>query len=210
MQMKKLRKLSELVREDIDKLPEGVMHLEDVLALFHERGFGFLLFLFALPMALPIPVPPGINVILASPLLFLSMQMMIGREQIWLPKFVRRKEMQTKKFKTSLESALPWLKKIEVLLHARLSFMSTEFSIRFLGLFCLLMALCICIPIPLTNTVPSFAIALVSLGILSKDGISMLVGILIGAFWVSLLGWAVLAFGAEGTDVIKEWIKSCC
>lgn len=210
MQMKKLRKLSELVREDIDKLPEGVMHLEDVLALFHERGFGFLLFLFALPMALPIPVPPGINVILASPLLFLSMQMMVGREEIWLPQFARRKEMQTSKFKNTLERALPWLKRIEVLLHARLSFMSSEFTLRLLGLFCLIMALCICIPIPLTNTVPSFAIALVSLGILNKDGISMIVGILIGTFWVSLLTWAVLVFGTEGIDIVKEWIKSCC
>ena len=70
------------------------------------------------------------------------------------------------------------------------------------------MALTVCIPVPLTNTVPSFGIALMSLGGIMRDGLMTLTGALIGIAWVSMLVITALVFGPEAVDIIKDVIKS--
>ena len=71
-----------------------------------------------------------------------------------------------------------------------------------------IMALAVSIPLPLTNTVPAFGIALMSVGVLMRDGLAVIAGALIGLAWVTLLTVFMIYFGTEGIDMIKEFIKS--
>ncbi|MEC4678159.1 MAG: exopolysaccharide biosynthesis protein, partial [Nitrospirota bacterium] len=79
---------------------------------------------------------------------------------------------------------------------------------KIIGLLGFLMALSVLFPVPLTNTVPSFGIVLMAIGILMRDGLSVLVGAIIGTAWVIMLVSVILIFGPEGVDLIKETIKS--
>lgn len=174
---------------------------------FAERGFGFFLFLFALPAALPVPAI-GINAIIAIPLILLTAQQALGRKSLWLPQKVQNKTISANTLHGFIDTALPWVKRLEFFIRPRLSFLTRAKAERVIGVVGLIMALSVTIPLPLTNTVPSFGIALMAIGVLMRDGLAVLLGALIGILWVSMLIFVTVKFGPEGAEMIKEMIKS--
>ncbi len=199
--------LSSLLQNFIDACTNERTSFGNILDAFHERGFGVVLCVFAAPMALPIPVPPGINILLALPLILLTMQQTIGRHTVWLPEKIRAKELKSETLRSLFTNIIPWVKRLEVILRPRLGFMTRgvfSYAIGFAGL---IMALSVCVPIPLSNTVPSLGIVLMSLGVIMRDGLAVLAGALIGLIWVFVLFGLILFFGMEAADMIKEFIK---
>lgn len=182
--------------------------IHDLLIGLSERGIGFVLLIFALPMALPIPVPPGINIVLASPLVFLTAQQLLGRETLWLPKKIQEKVISHDTIISLNAKAIPLLKKAELLLKPRLGFLSEGLFFNCIGLLGFIMALSVCIPLPLTNTVPSLGIALMAMGLITRDGLAILLGALIGTLWVALLILSLYFFGEQGIAILKETIKT--
>ena len=182
--------------------------VEDILRALHERGFGALLFIFALPAALPLPVPPGINLIIALPLIILTFQQMIGRSNVWLPEKVKKRSVDSRKLGEMIEKARPWIARLEKLIKPRLAFITQGVASRLIGVCGLIMALSVTIPIPLSNTIPSFSIALMAIGVLMRDGFAVIVGAFIGLLWVVILYSLLIYFGLEGIEMIKDFIKS--
>lgn len=164
-----------------------VIYFHQIVEAFHERGFGMLLLILAAPMALPLPVPPGVNIVLASPLLFLTMQQAIGKHTPWLPQFILQKRVRLNLFQKTMLAILPWIKKIEKISRARLGFMTRGIFSYVIGISGLLMALSVCVPLPLTNSVPSFGICLMAIGVLMRDGLAVIAGMVIGFSWIALL-----------------------
>jgi hypothetical protein len=200
------RSLSELLEDIKAYLKDEKISFGALLEAFHERGFGFFLFLFALPAALPVPAI-GINAIIALPLLLLTAQQAIGRHTIWVPEKFKAKEIQSSKVNSFIEKSQPWVQKLEILTKPRLEFITQGLCSNIIGVSGFLMALAVSIPLPLTNTVPSFGIAVMAIGVLMRDGLAVLVGMVIGALWIALLLSFVLIYGPEGFDLIKEFIK---
>lgn len=203
-----IRKISQLFEEDLLAIKSERVTLAQILEKVHERGFGMLLFILALPMALPLPVPPGVNVILASPLIILTAQQALGRHTIWLPQKLLEASFSQKKFSRLIQMCLPWIVRLEVFVRPRLGFLTRGVFSCLIGLLGLIMALTVCIPLPLTNTVPSLGIACMAIGVIMRDGLAVLAGAFIGTLWVALLIGFVLFLGLEGIDVLKETIKS--
>lgn len=191
--MDHIRSLSELLSDYCTSLKADSgfenrrVKIDDILEAFHERGFGMILFIFALPMALPLPVPPGVNILLASPLILLTAQQALGFKEIWLPQRIRQKTLSAKSLIKMFDKAVPFVEKIELLARPRLGFLTQGLTSNLIGLAGLIMALTICIPLPLTNTVPSLGIACMAVGVLMRDGLAVLAGAIIGLLWISLL-----------------------
>lgn len=194
--------------KDHPAMAHSRISVEQLTLCFHERGFGLMLLLFALPMALPLPVPPGINILLALPLVFLTAQQMVGRHTLWLPRWVLCQTLDTKSWLSLTDKMVPMLQKLEALTRPRLLYLTGNFTQKMTGLLGVIMALCVCVPLPLTNTVPSFGIAIMALGVLTRDGLFIVTGALIGMAWVSILIGAFLFFGSEAVDIIKQLIHS--
>ncbi len=203
-----IRSLSALLQDLKKDLKGDNISINDLATALHERGIAMLLLLFAAPMALPIPVPPGINIMLATPLLLLTGQQAMGARTIWLPQKIKQKSFARVKLENMIGGIIPWMKRLEVLLKPRLGWITQDGPSRFFGLLGLVMALTVCIPVPLTNTVPSFGIALMSVGFIMRDGLAIMVGALIGTAWVLMLTTAIIIFGPEAFDIVKETIKS--
>jgi len=165
-----------------------------------------LLFLFALPAALPLP-GLGVNVIIALPLVFLTAQQAIGRHRIWIPEKMKYKSINRKMFEGMIDKSLPFVKKIEFLVRPRLGFITHGLFSNMIGILGLLMALSVCVPLPLTNTVPAFGIALMAVGVIMRDGLAVIAGALIGTAWVIMIFFVIIFFGLEGIDLVKETIK---
>lgn len=201
------RSISQVLIDLQEQLPLEKVCTFDILEALHERGFGFLLFVFSLPAALPIP-GLGINTIIALPLFFLTTQQMMGRQSIWIPEKIKYKSISRSFFEKAVTKSLPFIKKIEFFLKPRLGFMTQGIFSNLIGLAGLIMALSVTIPLPMTNTVPAFGIALMALGVIMRDGLAVIVGAVVGLAWVAMLVYVSIFLGLEGLDLIKETIKS--
>jgi hypothetical protein len=205
--MSEIRSISQLLidlKADISGERVSVAMILDAL---HERGFGVVMFFFAIPIALPFPVPPGINILFAAPLLVLAAQMMVGRHSIWMPKSIQSKSLSRKALDKTIDLCVPWLCKIEYLIKPRLGFMTRGIASRVVGFLGIVMALSIYVPIPLTNTVPGMGMCAMAIGLVMRDGLSVAVGALVGTGWVIMMALAIILLGAQAVDIIKDTIK---
>ncbi len=161
-------------------LAEIVGHLDD-------RARGVLIILFALPNCLP--SIPGTSAITGLPLVFLLVQMALGRKP-WLPGFLANRTLPREGLDSVLVKATPWLVWIEKLMHPRLSFLTTDPMERAIGALGALLSLTIMLPIPLGNTLPALALILFSMGLIGKDGAWILAGLVMSGLAAALLGVA--------------------
>jgi len=181
--------------------------IEDIMQAFPHRSFSFFLFLFALPSALPVPAV-GYGTLLAIPLLLLTGQQALGFQHPWLPRRIRDYCLTRDQIEGFVDTALPWIHRIEVLIRPRLQFMTGGVMKNVVGIFGLIMSLSILIPLPFTNTVPSLGLALMAVGLLLQDGLALLSGAVIGCAWIGLLLFVTIVYGPEGVDILKTAIKS--
>lgn len=186
---------------------DNKLTVREFINLFKDHGFSFIVFLFAFPAAIPLP-GIGINVLIAMPLLILSAQQMLGHRALWLPGGIMKRSVPQKRLIQFLESAQPWLRRIQIILCPRLQWFTGDTARRIAGFCGVIMALCVCIPFPMTNTVPSFGIALMALGLMMKDGLAVLAGAIIGITWVALVSYVLIFIGIEGIDLLKDAIHN--
>ncbi|ALQ50697.1 exopolysaccharide biosynthesis protein [Nitrosomonas ureae] len=180
------RSTSELLENVVVVYRSDTLTVGEIKNTLHERGFGVLLAIAALPLCLPVPVPPGYTTFFSIPLFIFSVQMMLGMQAPWLPVWIEKKEIKRSSMEKLIAKANPWLKKIEQRLQPRLTYISVHTWERIIGVFTFVFALSIALPIPLTNFPPGWGILIMSLGLLSKDGITILIGMIVGTIGVGI------------------------
>lgn len=147
----------------------------DLLRALDDRAIAALLLLFALPNA--IPMPPGTSAVLGAPLLFLTAQLALSRGP-WLPQFIANRSVSRGDFASVVARAAPWLARAEKLLKPRLRWLTCAAGERLIGVVCLLLAIVLVLPIPFGNMLPAAAICLFALGILERDGLWIIAGVI--------------------------------
>lgn len=171
---------SDILKEvaDTNNANSDKVTLFDIKTALHERGFGILIIIFSLPLSVPIPVPPGYTTILSIPLILFSLQLLFGFDSPWMPHWLERKSFQRSTLALVVEKTSPALRKIEKFMKPRMSFIFCGPGEKILAFIMLLCALSIAIPLPLTNFIPAIGTTLISLGIMSKDGLLSILGVL--------------------------------
>lgn len=194
------RATSEVLEETVGNHPSDEIPLGELIWVLQERGFGLLMIMLVLPCCIPVPVPPGVPTLFAVPLVFLAVQMILGRPTPWLPQWLKRKSVRRVTLAAMVARLSPQLRIAEKFLRPRLEFFLAPAGERLIGFFWLLCALSTAVPIPAINFVPGMGILLVSLGLLNRDGLFILIGMIIGllgcGFTVAL---PILGFNAIKT-----------
>jgi hypothetical protein len=162
------------------------MTVGEIKNALHERGFGILLAIAAIPICLPVPVPPGYTTIFSIPLFIFSIQMVLGMQVPWLPAWIERKSIKRESLEKIIAKANPWLKKIENRMQPRMTYISVHTWERIIGIFAFVFALSISLPIPMTNFPPGWGILVMSLGLLNRDGVTILIGMIIGTIGIGI------------------------
>lgn len=162
------------------------MTIGEIKNALHERGFGILLAIAAIPICLPVPVPPGYTTIFSIPLFIFSIQMVLGMRVPWLPAWIEKKSIKRESLEKIIAKANPWLKKIEHRMQPRMTYISVHTWERIIGIFAFVFALSISLPIPLTNFPPGWGILVMSLGLLNRDGVTILIGMIIGTIGIGI------------------------
>lgn len=171
-----------------------------ILDRLHERAFGLFLLILALPCCIPFLY--GVPQVVALPLVFVSGQIVAGRRVPWLPARLRHRPVATARLAEIARRAGPWLRRIEAVSRPRLSALSRPPADRAVGVALLVFSLSILVPLPATNTVPGFAVVLVAMGLLQRDGLLVTLGAALGTAWIATL---VLA-GATLASLVKGWL----
>jgi hypothetical protein len=74
----------------------------------------------------------------------------------------------------------------------RFSFVSSRGGEKLIGLFSFVFALSILLPFPLTNLIPAVGVALMALGMLSRDGVPIIIGMIVGSVGIVISFMAIL------------------
>lgn len=188
------RATSEILEETVDNHHADTLSIGELTHTLQERGFGLLMAVLVLPNCVPIPLPPGASTIFSIPLLFLAIQMLIGCPTPWLPAWLKEKTFKRATLAAIIGKVSPRLKFVERVLKPRLLFLNSRIGERMVGLFWLMCAISIAIPMPMTNFVPGVGILLISLGLLNRDGLVILLGMAVGTLGC-LFTVALLALG---------------
>lgn len=199
--------LSQELLDFLERLDGQDCTIGDLVELHGDRGFGLLLLILALPAALPIPAP-GYATPFGVLMVVLGFQMLRGRPTPWVPAFAAKRTISYKMLSFSVRNGRLPLRVVELLVRPRLSAMAR--NRRFLagvGLTIMLMSAFMSLPIPLTNTAPSFVIFVLAAGILEEDGLLLLGGLLLAPVAAAIAGSALYVAVTLGPEAVETTIK---
>lgn len=177
------------VLEHVGKRQDERLTLRELVDAFGERGFGALLLLLGLLSAI-IGTIPGTTTIIGVPILILGLQLLLRRDELWLPGWILRRDLPRAAFADATGKIMGRLRQVERFSRPRLGFMSTDLSEALIGLMCVIWALVLMLPLIGFNLVPSLIVATFGFGLTQRDGVVMLVGWL-GSAGMATFTWLV-------------------
>lgn len=181
-----------------DRIP-----IRDLVDAMDSIGFGLAMMIFA--FGIIIPLPPPFPSIISIPLVVFSMQMVMGYSSPKLPKRFAAVSVKRSVLAMLVQKSSPYIRKVERILRPRLSFMTSAGAERIVGLFTLIFSSFILLPMPLSNFIPGLGILIISFGLLGKDGLVVIVGMVVGVVGMAISIAAVL-LGVEALHYIKNLI----
>ena len=128
---------------------------------------------------------------------------MLGRVP-WLPHVVASRDVSRAAFAGLVERAMPLLERAERMLRPRWAWLVAGRAERALGAFALVLAAVVTLPIPLGNMLPAFAICLLALGLLERDGLWVVTGGTVGLLALAVSGTVAYAMVRAFLFVVLE------
>ena len=189
------RGLISALEEIAQSAGEDGISLGEFVDALGERAFGIILFLYGVPQ------------VMALPMMALSAQMAMGRDEPWLPGKFKDRHLAKTGLDQMARSGRKWFGWLEALARPRLTWLSGPTAERLVGAIFVLFCASILIPLPATNTTPGIALAIAALGLLTRDGLLVLAGLVLGTAWITLLITLFLVFGDAGLDILKDFIR---
>lgn len=175
------RRTSAILQSVIDHDHDDTISIREFTTLVGDRAFALVILVFSLPNSLPVPGIPGFSTITGLPILFIGIQMLLGRDVIWLPKWLAEKEFSMASLKKVLGIAIPYVIKLERVLKPRLPIILSPLGERVVGLWIVVLTCILVLPIPGGNFLPGLSITILALSFLEKDGLATLLGLIFSA-----------------------------
>jgi len=196
-----MKRPSELLNDILHAPDGGEITMGDFVELLGDRSFALIILIFALPNIPPLGIP-GISTITALPILFMALQILGGRDTIWLPSKVAQKRFEQKRLTKVISKMLPAVLWLEKFLRPRLTMLCESVGERAIGFLIIVMGLILILPVIGGNFLPGVAIALLALALLAKDGFLAAFGILFSLVSLSIMCSVVVV----ASESVIEWI----
>ena len=178
---------------------QGCVKVGDIADAFGSRTYAPFMIVPALLELSPIGAIPGVPTILAVTIAIFAVQMLIGREHIWIPDVVEERRITGEKLKNAAEKVEGVADKMDSWFHKRLRALTRGVFIRLAAVVILL--LCFAVPplefLPFASAAPMLAIIFISLALLVRDGILLLISVSVGLAAVGF-GLSQLLMGGGG------------
>ena len=173
----------------------------DIVGTFGSRSYGPVLLVPALIGVSPVGGIPTVPTILAATLLLIVIQLVFGKEHLWLPGILKNRSVEGEKLANAaedMEGVGKWMDKI---FHGRLEMFTGPTAARIAaGVVALL---CLAVPplelLPFAVALPMAVIAAFGIALTVRDGLLMLLAFLgSGAAFYVLITQVLLGSGGSG------------
>ena len=167
---------------------DGEKTLGSLIELFEQKSFAILFVVLLGVPALPLPTGGATHVFEIVAML-LALELIVGREQIWLPQRWRRLELagdKQQRFIAALMKAIRWLERFS---RPRLRFLfDHRLSNIVFGLLVIGGSVAAFVAPPFTglDTLPALGVVLLSLGVLLEDFLVVLAALIVAAAGILL------------------------
>jgi hypothetical protein len=183
------------------RMKDQSLTLGELKRALRHRGSAMLLVLLALPFCFV--AIPGLSIPFGIAICCIGARMMIGREP-WLPRFIMHRRLSTARSHQLLTGAIKLARMLESLVRPRFGFLHAGPimpRVTGLGIVIASLGLMLPLPIPFSNSVPAWAVVLLAIGMMEKDGLCVLIGHLaVVATWVFIGLTSV--FAVEGFQML--------
>jgi hypothetical protein len=88
---------------------------------------------------------------------------------------------------------MPVVTVIEKYVKPRIAFARSIYCEQIIGLFCFISSIAASIPLPFTKGIPAFSIIVMVLGLLNRDGVAMIMGVIIAMVGILISTSVILA-----------------
>ena len=191
--------LLQAVRGDGERVTVG-----EILDALDARAFGLVTLIFSIPSI--IPMPPGVPTVVGIALLIVSVQMVFGRHELWLPRFLTKRSFSRPALVSAMEKFAPRIEAIEKIASPRLMFLTGRIGTVLIGLVVLFMALVLILPLPPGgNFPPALACFVLGMGLAERDGVIVLVG-LIASIAATAAVWVVTSLFIRSLPGFVDWL----
>jgi hypothetical protein len=181
--------------------------LAEIVGRLGDRAYGLAILLFALPNTIPVGIP-GISSICAVPIMLFALQLMLGRQRLWMPRWLASRSVPALAFNNMIRSTLPRLRKIERYIKPRMDMFTSDMFEKKVGFMVFILAAIIFLPIPLGNFIPAICMCIMAMGLLSKDGGFVIAGIIAGILTTIGMSFVIIAFFEHVVFEAIRWIGS--
>ncbi len=199
------RRLSEILTDIANDPARDRIAIADIRDVMGDRAFGALMFVFAVPNTLPVNAP-GVSVVLGIPLLFLSLQLMLGFAVPWLPKAVVQATITRQRFARAMNVVVPWMRRAEKLSKPRWPLFAAGFAERIIGLVCVVLSVVLILPVPFGNMGPGLAVCVMAFALLERDGKASLTGLVTSAVALVLAWGVIVAIVKTVSLIVRHWL----
>ena len=200
--------LAESVDRVINSLSGDVVTLREILNLIGREGMLVFCIFLTLPFMVPVSIP-GVSTVFGLVMGLIGVGIMTNRPP-WLPDRLMRKKFPSDRLRLALEKGAVWIHRLGRISRPSIPVLTHGSGMaRVNGLMLVVGALLLMAPfglIPFSNTLPGLAILFLAIGVLQRDGRSVLLGYM--TLVLTVLYFAFLLLG--GLAVLQnmmEWIR---
>jgi hypothetical protein len=166
---------SALIINVLDRDHHQAITIQSFLDSLGDRVYGLGILLWVLPNC--IPMIPGVAGVTGVMIMVMALQMALGQTTPWLPRAVRNRPLPRMKLLEISQKAIPRLRRLETFIRPRYHFLDNRAMRIFTALVIAVMAFILLLPIPIVgNMPPAWAIALLSMSLIERDGLILLLG----------------------------------
>jgi hypothetical protein len=180
--------------------PGERLTVREIMAVLQDRAFSLLVVLLGLPNCLP--MPPPIPLVCGLLLALVAIQIVFGREAPWLPRQLMNRSVARTDVERAVGRAVPAFRRLERISRPRMTFLDTPLAMRLMGAVILILSVGLLFAPPFVGQIPlGLAVCLVGLGLVERDGLVVVGGLVVGSIGLTLsLGFVYAIF--TGIDTL--------
>lgn len=184
-----------ILRTSREQQKAGPLTLGGLLQGLGETSFGWAIVVFSLATILPLP--PGSSLITALPVLITVVQMTLGFDHVRLPARLARVKIDPGKLRRKLLRLRPIMRRLERILRPRMTWLFHGRYERLFGISLLAIAFTLFLPVPGSGWFPAISLFIAGVGLVERDGLVSLLGLLAGAVSIALTAAIVVSLGVS-------------
>lgn len=198
--------LGEKIELIIEKLPPEEVTLVEIMDIIGPDSLMLITIFLSLIFLVPVSIP-GVSTVFGSGILLIGITRLFARK-LWLPKSIANRKLNAAKLREGFRRALNWFQRLEKISrpHRLPALTNGRFMDVLNNLSFILAAILLMAPfgfVPFSNTLPAVALIFLAVGMMQKDGGSILLGNLFNIATIVYFGFLIAGGGYSIRELLQ-------